>query len=405
MKQLVFDSDFHIVEPPDMFARYLDKRFQGHIVRSSEKAYSAVLPFFRIDNHVMPDFKNFPASLGPDARENLLESSERVALVERKTSVKYKSFFEQGWSGKAFLRAMDAEDVDLTVLYPTSALLAQGADGTDPLLADAIARAYNNYLYDLCNADPARLYGAAMVSVHSIELAVAEARRAVEQLGFKAIFLRPNLVGGRLWYDAYYEPLWSLAEELNVPICFHEGIGASLPHAGDIFGANIFLHHVACHPMEMMLALMQFCGGGVLERHPTLRVAFLEGNVGWSPWLLDRLDDHYGMEFGVNAATLPHAPSYYFKRQCYLSVECDEGLVGAVVEALGNRNFIFSTDFPHPDSKYPRAVETFRGMPGVSDETKTRILGENCFRLYGMEAMSLVKPRRPETADSSVSVL
>jgi predicted TIM-barrel fold metal-dependent hydrolase len=135
----------------------------------------------------------------------------------------------------------------------------------------------------------------------------------------------------------------------------------------------------------MMLATISFCGGGILEKHPRLRVAFLEGNAGWLPWLLGRLDDHYELRFGVTPEVLPQKPSYYFSRQCYLSAECDEEIVGEVIRRFGAGNFVTSTDFPHPDSKYPRAVETFLAKEDISFESKKRILWDNCVKLYGLE--------------------
>jgi predicted TIM-barrel fold metal-dependent hydrolase len=84
--------------------------------------------------------------------------------------------------------------------------------------AAAIARAYNNWLYDFCAVNPQRLIGAGMISPFGIDDAVVEARRSVKDLGFKGIFLRPNPVNGRNWHDPYYEPLWSQLETLDVPV-------------------------------------------------------------------------------------------------------------------------------------------------------------------------------------------
>jgi predicted TIM-barrel fold metal-dependent hydrolase len=87
--------------------------------------------------------------------------------------------------------------------------------------------------------------------------------------------VRPNPVKGRNWHEPYFEPLWTELERLNVPLGFHEGFGPYLPQVGDRFGADIQMVHTACHPMEMMLAVISMIGGGVLERHPNLRAAFL----------------------------------------------------------------------------------------------------------------------------------
>ena len=83
------------------------------------------------------------------------------------------------------------------------------------------------------------------------------------------------------------------------------------------------------------------------------------------------------------AQDLSKRPSEYFREQCFVSVEADEEPATHYVERFGDRNLVFSTDYPHGDSQYPRAVETFRKLP-LSDDTKQRVLGENWSRLYGV---------------------
>ena len=151
------------------------------------------------------------------------------------------------------------------------------------------------------------------------------------------------------------------------------------------FGANTMLKHVYSHPVEQMLAVGAFCAGGILERHPRLRVAFLEGNCGWVPFLLWRMDEHWEWLGDVYARELTMAPSAYFKRQCFVSVECDEEPVKHVIEAIGDDRIVFSTDFPHGDSKFPRAVESFLRLP-ISEESKRKILWDNCAAYYGLRA-------------------
>jgi predicted TIM-barrel fold metal-dependent hydrolase len=134
--------------------------------------------------------------------------------------------------------------------------------------------------------------------------------------------------------------------------------------------------------MGMMLATVSFCGGGILERFPTLRVAFLEGNCSWAPWLLWRLDEHQEWK-GFEHPELTLKPSDYFKRQCFVSVECDEWPSKYVEDAGLGHTVVFSTDYPHPDSKYPYAVDSFLSLE-LTAETKRKYLWENCARLYNI---------------------
>ena len=81
------------------------------------------------------------------------------------------------------------------------------------------------------------------------------------------------------------------------------------------------------NPIELQLAVSAFCGGGVLEKFPTLKVAFLEGNCAWLPWLLYRLDERAELHGALTDVPLSRKPSEYFLDQCYISVDVDEYLV------------------------------------------------------------------------------
>src|SRR5918999_5474459 len=133
---------------------------------------------------------------------------------------------------------------------------------------------------------------------------------------------------------------------------FHESSSSAARQIGDHFEPNFMLRRAVAQPMEQMLGLVSVCSGGVLARHPRLRVAFLEANCSWLPWLLWRLDEGWQLEGDIWAPDLSLAPSVYFKRQCVVSAEPDEATVKLVIEHLGGEGIVFSTDYPHRDSKY-----------------------------------------------------
>ena len=78
------------------------------------------------------------------------------------------------------------------------------------------------------------------------------------------------------------------------------------------------------------------------------------------------------------------APSEYFKRQCFVSVECDEEPAKYTIEGLGDNQIVFSTDFPHPDSKFPDSVDNFMKLP-LTKESKRKLLWDNCASYYGLD--------------------
>jgi predicted TIM-barrel fold metal-dependent hydrolase len=211
---------------------------------------------------------------------------------------------------------------------------------------------------------------------------VAETRRVVQELGFKAVMLHPGCVDRRPWHDPAYDPLWRECERLDVPICFH---GGGRNHLRPDFSLEIFdsmmLWHTFGQPLGIMAVTASFAGGGVLHRFPDLRVGLLEGNCGWAPWLLSRLDEHWEWVGAVDAPELDRPPSEYFRRSCFLSVEADEATARYYVDAFGDDNLVFSTDYPHGDSKFPHAVESFLELP-LAEATKRKVLWDNLARLY-----------------------
>ena len=150
---------------------------------------------------------------------------------------------------------MDIEGIDVAVVYPSRGLFALTIPDMEPRLAAAMARAYNDWLYEFCQENPERLLGAGMISPFDVDDAVAETRRCVRELGFRGVFLRPNEVNGRNWHDPYYEPLWAALEELEVPLGFHEGGGLAAAAGRRAVRRQHDAEAHLCHPVEQMLRL------------------------------------------------------------------------------------------------------------------------------------------------------
>jgi uncharacterized protein len=366
----VLDSDMHLMEPVDLWERYIDARYKADAPRGLTSDNVRDLRLAHPDGR----YWGLPASHNRNSEQHRGHNFDRNQEI-------YRSHAERGWSAEVQLEAMDIEGIDVAVLYPTRGLQALSEPRMEPKLADALARAYNNWLYDFCEKDPNRLLGAGMISPFDVDLAVAEARRCVKELGFRAVFMRSSTMEGRNWYDKYFAPLWSTLEELKIPVGFHESSSSAARQTGDIFEPNFMLRRAVAQPMEQMLGLVSICSGGVLARHPKLRVAFLEANCTWLPWLLWRLDEGWEREGDIWAKDLTMKPSEYFKLQVFVSVEPDEAGVKYVIDYIGADRLVFSTDYPHGDSKYPQAVESFLKLK-ITDDEKRKILWDNCAEFY-----------------------
>ena len=374
----VMDSDLHTMEPDDLWQRYLDepfKRFAPTFTRAPEGPPNQ--PTIHVKDLTIAEMTLRPKSVAA------------AADLHRRSVARhphYATAAARGYDAQSHLQAMDIEGIDVGILYGTRGRQVLMHDDLDQELAAALARAHNNWTYDYCQADPKRLRFAAQIAFHNVNLAVKEARRAVRELGAVAVIGNPNPVNGRHIHDPYFEPLWDTIEELGVPVGFHPTGMSSL--RDDI--ARRFLDHpngraigsAARNPMELMLAFASLAEGGVLERHPKLRCAFLEGTCGWLPWWLWRLDETWE-KFGPGSEVKISAlPSEYFFRQCCVATDADEKVLRQVVEAIGDDSLVVSTDYPHSDGLFPEAISEFIALEGVSDKTKAKILWDNCARLY-----------------------
>jgi predicted TIM-barrel fold metal-dependent hydrolase len=366
----VFDSDMHVLEPVDLWERYIEPEFRDRAPRGSTHS--------PMDVGVVVD------------GENAFRLAATIAKVSFKGGLgRFADDIARGFDAKAQLQAMDREGIDVTVLYPSRGLFVNSDGGMEPAFSAAIARAYNDWLADFCRAgDPRRMYGAAMLPIQDVALAIAEARRAVRDLGFKAVFLRPNPPrAGVYWHQPVFDPLWAALEDLDVPLGFHEGVAGNMPTVGtDRFADDNFsLQHACSHSMEQMLALEAMTLGSVLARFPRLKVAFLEGNGSWLPFWLWRLDEHWENPGRYENPALTLKPSEYFQRQGFVSLECDESPARHAVDLCGDGCFVFSTDYPHYDTKYPDSTARFLELP-LADAARRKILWDNCARLYGVAA-------------------
>ncbi len=369
---LVIDADGHTFEPRDLLERYLDKKYRG-----------------RIGEHA-----SGPLIDGRPAMQHPPGALEALRFDPQTIGQRFGDIAADHFSAQAVRRALDVEGIDVSVLY--GPLYECWIEGMDPELAYAIARAYSRWLVEYIADAGGRLLGAAPIPFFDVELALRAIDYAVHELGLRAFWTRPNPVGGRMLGEQVFDPIFDAIEGLDAPLCFHEGSGSLMHNIGtDRFGHSTWFEQHACvHPMEQQMLLASLVVQGVFERHPRLRVAFLESGAAWAPAWLHRLDEHAELVAWKDAPSLTATPTEYFKRQCFISCDPGEELLYQVVDFLGAQNVVFATDFPHPDAKYPNALKSFLELPRVDAATKRKILWDNALRLYGLEGTSLPRASR-----------
>ncbi|MBW4636410.1 MAG: amidohydrolase [Iphinoe sp. HA4291-MV1] len=355
----IIDADSHVFEPIDMWKKYLEPAFKSFAPSADMKIKGEEI------------VHKISAQVRREGNKQIMQAHPMSVF--------------SGFDSESHVRAMKQMGVDISFIYPTYGLWLFAIDTMTPQLAGAFTRAYNNWLRDFCSYDPQIIKGVGAINLHAPEEMVSELLRVVE-FGWQAIFLRPNPVKGRLLSDPVYEPFWTKCEELGIAVGLHEATHGRLPTTGaDRFNTR-FAMHACSHPMEQMMALLALIEGGVLERHPKLKVGFLESGCGWLPYWLWRLDEEYNNLHWEVQDNVKIKPSEYFRRQCFIEIEPSEPCLAQVIQYIGSDNLIFGSDYPHMDHQ-PDIVEKAVALEEQLQSKKIvqKILWDNPVRFYGLE--------------------
>jgi predicted TIM-barrel fold metal-dependent hydrolase len=288
------------------------------------------------------------------------------------------------------------------VLYPHNSLFGNShlssAAEVDPQLGLDLVRAYNDFLIDYCSADPNRYIPVMGVPFWDLEASIAEIKRAGEA-GHRGIIMtqQPELYGCPSLGDSYWDKLWATAQEMQLPINFHIGSGATenklLPPSAGI-RAN-----AASHPALQFLgnarAIAPMIGGGVCHRFPDLKIVSVESGVGWVPFLLQALDVMWKESDVVSEhPEYDLLPCEYFKRQMYACFWFEHGdSLDTAISYIGADHILYETDFPHPAGMNPGPASHMmtatdfitQNLSYLSDDTLRLLLHDNSAALYHVD--------------------
>jgi uncharacterized protein len=341
------------------------------------------------DGHVREAMPALAKLMGPlGKRRNLTTSDAWDRQIQDSLGQKPASPQEQ-------IAAMDQDGIDVMVMYPTAGL-GIGLIAEEPY-ATALAAAYNTWLHEFCQANPERLKMVALLAPQDLDAAVAELRRAVTELGAVAAMLPTHVPLRPDWGHRYWDPLYAEAARLDVGLAFHhKSVHGELT---DQRFNNFITVHTIGHPVEQMMSLTSVIVGGVWERFPKLRLAFLEGGVGWVPFWMDRMDEEVEKRGAAEAPYLTKEPSEYIKSGlCYFGVECEEHTIPDGVRWGLEDTLLYSSDYPHWDGDWPHTVSMVRKRTDMSDEVKRKMLHDNAARFYKLAEAAPGRPAESQVA-------
>ena len=252
----------------------------------------------------------------------------------------------------------------------------------------ACFRAYNDLVSDVCKAGKGRIIGLGMVPLDSIEDSVKELQRLRTLDGIRGVIIPSYPLHGKPLNSIDYEPLWTAAENLGLPLHSHlkTGLTGQSPvpaDPNDLRGDAVVSMNTSS--LASFETLSRIIFGGVLESHPRLRFVSAEGHIGWLGFFLERSDRNYYRHRHWGNVTIPNPPSDYFHRQVYATF-FDDRLGVRIRDAVGVDNIMWSSDYPHSDSTWPHSKEHIADhFKDVPDAEKRKILGGNAARLYDLD--------------------
>lgn len=277
---------------------------------------------------------------------------------------------------------MDLEGIDVTVMFPPGS--GEEWALNDPAFAAALCTTLNDARAEYASHAPDRLKAVAKLPMIDPERAAQELERCVAEHGFVGMVTASHVREKNL-DDPSFDVIWETAERLSVAVCTHGGGQApgQVPFAIDRFDTRLGIHAIT-HPLGAMQAVFNFTAGGILQRFPKLRVGFMEAGVGWLPFWLERLDEHYEL-MPEQAPLIERPPSEYFAGRCFLTCEPDEKMIPYVFESASPEVICYASDYCHWDCAFPDSVSRLEERKDLGSEVKRRLFAGNAAVLYGLK--------------------
>ncbi len=288
------------------------------------------------------------------------------------------------------LADMDVNHVEASLCFPSFPRFCGQTfyERKDRELGDLCVKAYNDWMLDeWCAGTNGRLIPLIIIQLWDPVAAAAEVRRNAAK-GCRAITFSeiPPFLGLPSVHDAnfFWDPLFQACEETGTVINMHIGSSSKMPStSGDApaaVGSTLTY-------MNAAMSLTDWLMSGTFERFPNLKIAYSEGQIGWIPYVLERADkvweDNRG--WGGVADKVKRPPSEYYYSNIYGCFFDDpHGL--ANIDAVGEDNITFETDYPHSDSTWPHTEKVAQEiMQGLTQAQVDKICRGNAIRMLGLD--------------------
>jgi predicted TIM-barrel fold metal-dependent hydrolase len=375
MRYEIVSADSHIIEPPDLWEEWLAPEFRDRapkLVKDEEGG----------------DAWSFGDGGKPAPIGLVTVTAGRSHEQLRWTGARYATINQGCFEATARVKEMLTDGLQLEVIYPPQRTMRHFMLDDDGDFHLAGIHAYNDWLADGFVAKaPEHFVGQAQIPNLGTDAAIAEMRRCRAK-GLRGVVIS-SWPSGKPFLDDDCDPFWAEAEKLNVPVSVHISLvhrGQQREQIGSVarVGQAALTGFSAAGLTTMPLIVGETIFWGLFDKFPKLQLVGVECGAGWVPYFLEQMDDRYWRNRGWAKSTLQRLPSEYFKSNWKVTFILDAyGVQNR--HAIGLKNMMWSTDYPHHGCDWPysrRTIEDmFRGVPG--DERHAIVAG-NCIELYGL---------------------
>ena len=389
---LIVDVDAHVVEPPDVWTSRLPARYaaigphveylppgtpqlDGGSYIEAPGTVGEPVAWWRYEDHLY-SVKRLIAAAGYPADEIGFDG------------ITFEQMRPGCWQPEARLADMTLNGVEAQFGFPNyprfcGQLFMRGKDRELALLC---VRAYNDWQVDeWCGGSGGRLQPMCIVPLWDAGLAADEVRRNAAR-GVRAVAFSelPAYLGLPSLYSGHWDPFLLACQETATVVCMHIGSGTKTPQtsadAPDAVASTIIFGN-------SIASMTDFLFSGVLHRYPTLKLMYAEAQIGWIPYLLERIDDVWETHRGWSNSKefCPELPSMYYHRQIY-SCFFKDAVGVKLLDEVGADNVMFETDYPHQDGTWPHSVQAAREQFGHLDDVLVRKIARgNAIKLFGLD--------------------
>jgi len=360
MKPFVFSADSHIMEPPSIFLDGLPASLKRHAIHSRKEGdflitgtEDKIIYRLRVGQH----------------REKALGDNERRGIREI--------------PGR--LEDMELEGIDAEICFPSLGLWLYAL--ADAEAEAASARLYNDWNDSFLGGHPGRFVRCGMLPVLDFSNTVAELEYLASK-GFTAAMLPAASPPGLPKYnDAAWDVVFAKGAALGIVFVMHTGTGLESVIVERGPGAGII--NYTNQMTDAQQSAMYLVAGGVLDRNPGAKVAFIESGASWLVALAERMDEVEEAHSNFVFPKLSRRCSQIIDDQVWASFQHDRSCIVAAGAGLaGAKNVMWGSDYPHAEGTFPisrRIVDDLFDGLNVSDATRRDVLGLNAARLFRIE--------------------